>query len=178
MKKMIIALACGAFLFTGCMKSTVTTTLPSIEEETSMMAIPTPDMEIHDDIILDWEQGVNDIGNVLQNLDYYPKMKDVSVMVDDEKKEITIVMSVEDDITPEEALEYAERGLGDSNNAVGDQDFSIAKAEDDVTYGGLYERYGVYVGIAPESTKDDESTWLVNEHLEKGEPFRKLQLAK
>lgn len=182
MKKIIAALACSAFLFTGCMESTVTTQpateATGAEEDISMMAVPTPDMEIHDDIVLDWEQGINDMNSVLSNKDYYPELKNVSILVDDESKEMTIVISVADDLTAEEAVDYAERALADSNNAVGDQDFSIAKAEDDVTYGGLYERYAVNIGIAPESTKDDSTTWLVDEHLEKGEAFRKLQPAK
>ncbi len=176
MKKIIAILACSMLLMTGCTERTVTnqTTVP----ETETMAIPVPDTEIHDDIVLDWEQGVSDIDDVLRNTNAYPKMTDVSVFVNDETAEITIVMSVEDDMTSEEAVDYAQRILESANNAVADQDFSITLAEDGVSYGGLYERYGVYVGIAPDSTKEDEITWLVDEHLEKGEEYRALKAAK
>lgn len=177
MKKLAFILICSTLLLSGCMRSTVTNQTTADEtqlEETMVMGVPTPDMEIHDDIVLDWEQGVSDIDRVLRNTNYYPKMTDVSVFINDENAEITLVMSVQDDTTKEEALDYAQRALEDANNAVADQDFSIAKAEENVTYGGLYERYGVYIGIAPDSTKEDDMTWLVDEHLEKGEAYRAL----
>lgn len=176
MKKVVLMLACSMTLLAGCMGSTVTNQQPTKAEPIGeTVFVPTPDMEIHDDIVLDWEQGVADMDNVLRNTNYYPKMQDVSIFVNDEDGEITIVMAVSDDTTAEEALEYAQNALADANNAVGDQDFSIQKAEDGVTYGGLYERYSVYIGVAPNSTKEDDTTWLVDEYLEKGEPYRPLK---
>ncbi|MDO4294758.1 MAG: hypothetical protein Q4D90_01195 [bacterium] len=176
MKKWAVMLACTAVLMSGCMESTVTNPTTQAENgQTETMTIPTPDMEIHDDIELDWEQGIADVDDVLRNANYYPDMTDVSVLVDTELDEISIVISVKDDMDKETAVDYAQRALEDTNNAVADQDFSIAKAEEGVTYGGLYERYAVSVGVAPESTVEDESTWLVHERLEKGEGYRPLQ---
>lgn len=176
MKKWAVILACTAFLMSGCMESTVTNQTTQAESgQTEIMAVPAPDMEIHDDIVLDWEQGIADVDNVLRNANYYPDMTDVSVLVDTELNEITIVISVKDDMDKETAVDYAQRALEDTNNALADQDFSIAKGEEGVTYGGLYERYAVSIGVAPESTVEDESTWLVDERLEMGEAYRPLQ---
>lgn len=168
MKKLLLLLVC-AMVLAGC--TARTDVMPSVEFDPNNVASDGYDPTI------DWNQVAEDSNDFFMDESFFPYLKNMMLSVDEEKKEITLVFAVADDTKPEDAKKYGESCLKDFNEIVAVQNFSLKRGEDEESYGGIFKEFAVSIGVAPDSTKDDESTWFINDHLEAGE-YRELELLK
>ncbi len=164
MKKLFALLACMMFL-AGCTESNIV----NATEETR--AVSAPDMELHDDIEIDWAQVSDDTEWIFNNKDRFPYTRDYRFYLEPNKKEIMLMWVVADDFPDSEIRTYADALIKEFNDAVAIQDFSIATSDKD-SYGGLWEEYGLSFSIVPESTQDDEETWFINGSYGAGVEFQ------
>lgn len=154
MKKLFALLAC-MMLLAGCTKSNIV----NATEETR--AVSAPDMELRDDIEIDWAQVSDDTEWIFNNEDRYPYTRDYRFYLEPNKKEIMLMWVVADDLPDSEIRNYAEALIKEFNDAVAIQDFSIATSSKD-SYGGLWDEYGLSFSLVPESTQDEEDTWFIS----------------
>lgn len=165
MKKIVTLLLC-AMLLSGCTQSNIVNPQNGggIEGET-----------LEDGhVIIEWDQAKDDARDSLTDSAVYPLVTEAVVQVDEEVEEVLLVLTVQDNITNKEAVKYAMQALKDFNGAVAIQTNEV-KLGDDTSYGGVYTIFGASVIVAPESTEDDQSTWIVNEHIDAGEEYRELK---
>lgn len=163
MKKIIILLACMLCL-AGCTESNIV----NAKEET--IPVSAPDMELRDDIEIDWPQVSDDTEWLFNNTERFPYSRDYRFYLEPKKKEIMLMWVVDDELPDDEIRYYADTLIKEFNNMVAIQDFSIETAGAD-SYGGLWDEYALSFGIAPESTQDDESTWFISGSFDAGVDF-------
>lgn len=165
MKKILVLLACAAAL-SGCApKSNIVQ-----PDSTEGTVAGEPDFDVKDDVEIDWQQASTDAEDMFEDTDEYPYSVDFHFLLEPEKKEIMLVWVVKDDFPSSELAEYADTLIKGFNDMIATQDFSIERSSY-TSYGGLWKRYGLSFGIAPESTQDDESTWLISASYPAGTEF-------
>lgn len=109
---------------------------------------------------VDWDKCLDDLKESVLNQEFFPYAKDVYVAVDEEKKQITFSAVVGDATDPSVALDYADTIVRQYNLMANMQDSNIVLGSKDY-YGGLYDKYDILVGIAPQSKVDDSDQWFV-----------------
>lgn len=109
---------------------------------------------------VDWDKCLDDLKESVLNQEFFPYANDVYVAVDEEKKQITFSAVVGDATDPSVALDYADTIVRQYNLMANMQDSNIALGSKDY-YGGLYDKYDILVGIAPQSKVDDSDQWFV-----------------
>lgn len=157
MKRILTLLVC-AVLLSGCTKSTI------VDPEKG----EAPDFSTKDNIEIDWDQASEDARDLFVDSKEYPYTVGIVFNLDPNEKEMLLNWVVTDDIPKEEIMYYTEELLKQFNNIVAVQDFSIAQSSE-TAYGGLWDRYGVRVSIAPDGTKEDPETWFVDNHFAAGQ---------
>lgn len=155
LKKIIMILGCAAMLC-ACTKSNIVT-----PEGTAA-----PDMTLKKNVKIDWQQVKDDLNeDYVDNIDY-PYCVDVDLNADDDSA--YIMVTVQDDTTQDQALELATQLISACNDAVVDQDHNYAVSEEGY-YGGYAETHNIWIQVMPESTKEDEDTWLVDDVIIAGD---------
>ena len=143
---LLIALGCAAFL-AGCTESTILDpTGPAV-----------PETEIIEGIQIDWNQVQDELDEEFVESDDYPYGKNIDFYVEDGNA--YMMVTVEDGVSKEEAAEYATAIIKALNDSVAMQDFSY---QNDGTsmYGKFSQENVVWIYVMPESTADEERTWL------------------
>lgn len=158
MKKLIALMACAVVLLCGCTKSTIV----APDEGAA------PDFSTKENIEIDWDQAGVDAQDLFLDDNEYPYTLGIGFNLDPKTNEMLLSWVVSDNTPKEEIIAYAEELLRQFNNIVAVQDFSIAQSSE-TSYGGLWDRYGVRVSIAPDSTKEDPETWFVDNHFDAGQ---------
>ena len=156
LKNILCMLGCAAFLC-GCTQSNIVTPGEGSSD---------PDMTIRTNVTVDWDQVRDDLNDDYVNTDEYPYGVEIDVNADE--GDAYVMVTVADDTTQEEALEYATTLIGACNDAVASQDMEYAMS-DEGYYGGYAETHNIWIQVMPESTKDDESTWLVDDVIIAGD---------
>lgn len=154
MRKLLGLLAC-MMLLSGCTKSNIV----NATEETR--AVSAPDMEIRDDIEIDWAQVSVDTEELFNDESRYPYSRDYHFYLEPKKKEIMLMWVVADEFPDNMIHKYAEDLIKYFNDIVAIQDFSIEMSSAD-SFGGLWKEYGLSFSIVPESTQDEQDTWFIS----------------
>ncbi len=140
-KRLAALLLAGAVALTaaGCMKREI------VVNQTGEKV---PDFSIKDDIVIDWEQVIGDTEEIL-NADDYPLGAYLDYAVYEngedgdegiEEKYVVLLWPCSNEISEEEACEYAKAYAQAFNDAVRTQDFRYAASGGDY-YGGFWDEY-------------------------------------
>lgn len=135
-------------------KDDLKTTEP--DEENSQLDIP--------ELNLDWDKLSEDFKEDPSVNDTF--VKDVYVALGDNGY-IQITAALDDATDPEVALDYADTLLRRLNGVAQYQDSSIASGNTEI-FGGLYDVYGVQIGISPLSKTSDSDEWFVFDAIAPG----------
>lgn len=108
---------------------------------------------------VDWERCISDTKDSITG-DSFNYVKDVSIEVKEDKKQIVFSAVLDDATDPQLALDYADTMIRQFNLFASTQDDSISLGNKDF-YGGLYNEYQIMLGIAPLSKIENQSEWFV-----------------
>ncbi len=153
MKKILIAAGCCAMLLSGCTESNI------VKPENAPVV---PETGVVEGIQIDWSQVQDELDEEFVGSEEYPYGVNIDFYVEDENA--YVMVTVQDGVTKEEAAKYATAIIKGLNASVAMQDFSY---QDDGTslYGKFSKENVVWIYVMPESTVDDESTWLVDDAI-------------
>ena len=117
-------------------------------------------------IQIDWGQVQDELDEEFVASDDYPYGENIDFYVEDGNAYMMI--TVKDGVSKEEAANYATAIIKALNDSVAMQDFSY---QNDGTsmYGKFSQENVVWIYVMPESTADDESTWLVDDAIVPGQ---------
>ena len=156
MKKLWLVLGCMLCL-SGCTKSNIVDPIPSAEL--------TPDMNIYNrGIEIDWDLVTEDWNDIYADQADYPMAHSLEYVRDDDEETLDVKIYVQPGTTREDAAAYATEALKGLNDSVYQQDFSFQKSEK-YSYGSFVSIYTTHVIVAPYDTKDDESTWIIDDTI-------------
>jgi len=129
-----------------------------------------PDMAIKDDVEIDWDQVMSDCEEIL-NEDDYPMGAYLDFAIheatDEQPAYTEIIWPVKEEITEEQAVEYAAAYARAFNDAVATQDFSYGLSSDE-SYGEYWDKNNMYVQVFRESDILFPEHYLVNQYIEAG----------
>jgi len=135
----IVALVIAVLALTGCVKREIVVNPTDI----------VPDVGIKSDIVIDWEQVLEDAEGILNEEDYplgcYLDFA-VHEPTDDSIGYTEIIWPCKNEMTGEEAIEYANALAKTVNDVIATQDFSYALSTDD-SYGGYWDKNNMYVQV-------------------------------
>lgn len=157
MKRLMLLLSC-VLLLSGCTKSNIVTPEGTIA----------PDFNVKEGIQIDWNQVRGDLSELFTAANNYPMNEMIEFNVDDTEKTVYLMLTVKDDTTKEQAAAFATDLVKAFNDSVSVQDFSYEGSTAD-SYGGFFQKYSVCIQVMPASTKEEESTWLVDDIIPAGE---------
>ncbi len=152
MKKILIAVGC-AMLLSGCTESNI------VKPEN---APAVPETGIVEGIQIDWNQVQEELDEQFVGSEEYPYGVNIDFYVEDENA--YVMVTVQDGVTKEEAAKYATAIIKGLNSSVAMQDFSY-QDDGNSLYGKFSKENVVWIYVMPESTADDESTWLVDDAI-------------
>lgn len=158
MKRWIFMLFTGVCLLCGCTKRNI---VPD-GSQNQYGDLPQPEGGIV------WEQLWEDFDEVYTDLDIYPFAETVNANVNGDEKKLNFYLLLNTTISPEEAEQYATTVIKGFNDLIAEQNTSYAHSSEN-SYGGFVEQYEVYVMVGEDSTKDDESTWILEDTIPAGE---------
>lgn len=156
MKKMMMILAACTLLLSGCTKSNI------VSGGADYSDLPQPQGGIV------WEQLWDDFDEIYTDADIYPFSETVNGGFYDEEKQAKFFLLLNTEISKEEAAIYATtvlKGLGD---LISEQNSNYTKSSEN-SYGSYLDQYEIYVMVAPDGAKDDESTWILEDTIPLGE---------
>lgn len=157
-RQFVAILGCVLMLASGCTKSNI------LKPEGK----PAPDFSIVTDVELDWTQISDDVMSCYEDLDEYPGLISFNYLHKDEEKRIEAQLFVDDTVKGKVAAVYASDLIKYLNDVIAVQNNSLALSSRD-QYGGFFDDYSFIVQVIPDSTKEDEDTWLVNMTVEAGQ---------
>lgn len=166
MKRSILLLACICLLcgLCGCTKSNIVNTGNNYGD------LPQP----VDGIV--WEQLWEDFDVIYTDLDVYPFAETVNGGVYPEENKIKFFLLLNTTISDEEAEEYATTVIKGFNDLISMQNSAYAHSTED-SYGGYVSQYEVYVMVAPDDSKSNEDTWILEDTIPAGQ-YRPVSAAK
>ena len=162
MKRWILLLVCICLL-SGCTKSNI---VPQNCDE-QYGDVPAPVGGIV------WEQLWEDFDAVYADTNEYPFVETVNAGVYPEDGQIKFFLLLNTTISDEEAAEFATTVIKGFNDLIAEQNSNYSMSGDDF-YGGFVSEYDIYVMVAPDDTKDDEATWILEDNIPAGE-YRPVQ---
>lgn len=115
-----------------------------------------------------WEQVWDELDSTYADEAYYPFIETVNGMVDTEKKEISLFLLLNEEITAQEAADYATEVIKGLNDKIASQNHDYAFSSD-TSYGGYVSRCSIYVMVSLDDTKSDESSWILEDTIPAGE---------
>ncbi|MFR5600878.1 MAG: hypothetical protein ACLTKI_00275 [Lachnospiraceae bacterium] len=157
MRKLLLLLSCTLVLMSGCTKSNIVSPDGPVE----------PDFNIKDNVELDMEQMQDVLDEQFVQTEDYPFGQAIEFYIDEKDTSLYLMITVDDDTDPEAAAAYGMEIIDAFNDEAATQDFSYEPSSDD-SYGGFSDNYHVWIQIMPESTKEDETTWLVDDNIPAG----------
>ena len=112
-------------------------------------------------------QAVGDTIAEFKNPQNYPLVKDVSIKVDHDKKEVTMALVVNPATNKKAALDMADTLIRrySSNVVIHDSSFTMPIKD---SYGSLFDTYNISIGVAPAQYVDDRSKWLYDQYITAG----------
>lgn len=111
---------------------------------------------------IDWDSVSSDWKTEITDPKFFSYVKDAYADLDDNQIVLTAVVG--DATDPQVALELADTMIRRFNAIATLQKSSIAPPSKDY-YGGLYDQYGVMIGIAPFSQQDNTDKWFVYQFI-------------
>lgn len=122
-----------------------------------------PDFSETKDVALDFIQLHNDTIECFGDIDENPYVYilDVNVDGDNDAKTISVDAICMDDTTKEEAEQFIAAVLRHANDSAVTQstEYHLSSQE---SFGDLFDKYALTVTVRPDSTQEDESTYLLN----------------
>lgn len=146
----VTALMSAAVLLGGCTKRGEILESVAAENPIPAGADEKPDLEIHDDIVLDFDEVQTSAEELIADSEEYPLSSYIDTYVDEDRKEIWLIWPLLNEAEEKDGVFYAEGLLRAFNDAAQEQDFSIARSTED-SYGSLYDRYSVNIQVFPEA---------------------------
>ena len=112
-------------------------------------------------------QAVGDTIAEFKNPQNYPLVKDVSIKVDQNKKEVTMALVVNPATNKKAALDMADTLIRrySSNVVIHDSSFTMPTKD---SYGNLFDTYNISIGVAPAQYVGDRSKWLYDQYITAG----------
>lgn len=112
-------------------------------------------------------QAVGDTIAEFKNPQNYPLVKDVSIKVDHDKKEVTMALVVNPATNKKAALDMADTLIRrySSNVVIHDSSFTMPTKD---SYGSLFDTYNISIGVASAQYVDDRSKWLYDQYITAG----------
>lgn len=127
----------------------------------------TPPVQTDAQYNLDWDKINTEIKKELTDPEYFDYVLDVAVVFDSSTSRISLMAAVSDSVDTDVVLDFADTFLRRVNLSAMTQDASISSGSKD-SYGGLYDKYNISIGIAPISKLEDQSKWFVFDAIAKG----------
>ena len=84
-----------------------------------------------------------------------------------DEEQITFTAVLDDSTDPAVALEYADTMIRQFNLYANIQDGSVSLGNLD-SFGGLYDKYSIFIGIAPASKINDQDNWFIFDAIAPG----------
>lgn len=112
-------------------------------------------------------QAVGDTIAEFKNPQNYPLVKDLSIKVDHDKKEVTMALVVNPVTNKKAALDMADTLIRrySSNVVIHDSSFTMPTKD---SYGSLFDMYNISIGVAPAQYVGDRSKWLYDQYITAG----------
>ncbi len=158
MKRRIFMLLAGLCLLCGCTKSNI---VPN-GNGSQFDDLPQPQGGVV------WEQLWEDFDDTYADQAVYPFIETVNAQVSSDENMLKFFLLLNTAISQEEAGAYATEVIKGFNDLVAEQNTSYAHSSED-SYGGFVEKYDVYVMVGMDDTKDDKSTWILEDSIPAGE---------
>lgn len=115
---------------------------------------------------VDWNKCQEDLKGELLS-DSYAYVQDIALIVNDEDKKITLTAILDDSVSPEMALEFADTLIRRTNSLANMQDSNVAPCGAD-SYGGVFDAYDCLIGIASASQVNNSAQWFVYDAIARG----------
>lgn len=129
-----------------------------------------PNFSPTENVELDFTQIHNDTMEAFGDVDENPYVYILSVDIsgDNSQKTVNVDAVCMDDTTKEEAEQFAAAAIRHINDAAVTQstEYELSSKE---SFGTLFQKYGLTLAVRPESSAEDESSWLVNLKLNPGD---------
>lgn len=164
MKKLMIILMTGATLLTGCTKSTIV-------EDTLNGGITGEEPMPVGGIV--WEQLWEDLDAIYTDQNDYPFTETVNCSVYGDDGRIEYFLLLNQDIPAEEAAEYATTVIKGMGDLIAEQNSEYTPSSE-TSYGSFIDQYEIYVMVAPDDTKAEENSWILEDTIPAGE-YREVQ---
>lgn len=115
-----------------------------------------------------WEQVWDDFQDRFAETGWYPFVDSVNGMIDPEKKELSLFLLLNEDISAQEAADFATEAIKGFNDLISEQNPNYG-ASSDTSYGGYVSQCSIYVMVGLEGEKTDKSGWLLEDRIPAGE---------
>lgn len=158
MKRWILLLVSISFcLLSGCTKSNIIS-----GDDEKYADLPRPVGGIV------WEQLWEDFSEIYADVNTYPFAETVNGGFYPEENMLKFYLLLNTTISDEEAEKYATTVIKGFNDLISQQNSDFSPSSEN-SYGGFVEQYEVYVLVSPDSTKADNSTWILEDTIPAGE---------
>lgn len=113
------------------------------------------------------DKAATDTVEELKNKNNFPLVRDASIKVDREKKEVTMTLVVNNATNKKTALDLADTMIRrfSSNVVIHDSSFTMPSND---SYGSLFDTYNIAIAVAPSQFIDNRSKWLYDQYIMKG----------
>lgn len=162
-RKLLVLMGCTVLLC-GCTKSNIVQ--PEVADET--IVGESPDMEIKDDVVLDWSQIGNEMDELFTDQSAYPMSLSVNYSLDEANKLFMLTLMVKESTDAEEACTYAEEVIKGLNDVIAQQDFSVERSSIE-SFGGFFEIYDLKLLVIPDNPYKSSDQYLVDQVVPAGE---------
>ncbi len=144
----VIRMAAAAMAVTAALGMSACAKRGEVRESVaqSLAAEETPDLEVHDDIVLDFDEAQSSAEELIEDEEIYVLNDYIDTYVDEERRIVNLIWVLQDDATEEDAVQYGKFLIKAFNDACAQQDFSI-RSGDSTSYGGLYDNYRINLQV-------------------------------
>lgn len=116
---------------------------------------------------LDWDKIIEATKKDITNPEFFNYVKDTYIKVDKDKKEIIFSAVLDDSISQDTAVEFADTFIRrfSSNASIQNKDI---KGPENTYLGEVFDHYNIRIGIAPLSEAENSKNWYVFDAIYKG----------
>ena len=115
-----------------------------------------------------WEQVWEEFESQYADEAWYPFIDSVNGLIDPEKKQLDLYLLLKEEISPQEAADYATEAIKGFNDLIASQNSKYAYSSDS-SYGGYVSLCNVYVMVGLEEYKEDKASWMIEDTIPAGE---------